>query len=187
MKAEILQKAEELFFSRGYQGVTLQDISTGLGIKPASLYYHFKDGKEEIYLEVIKSRVKTYKIALESIAFKETQLEKILLEFGFWYLKQPAMNMSLIAEFDMPHLTPRGRIIAMKNVGEFVFDPLRLLFSKYSQDLRADLDPQQLVSTFNVLLYSTKTSIKMSGKKPKELIEYCVSVFLNGVKNKENN
>jgi AcrR family transcriptional regulator len=185
VKSDILQKAEELFFTRGYQGVTLQDIATDLGIKPASLYYHFKDGKEEIYLEVVKSRVQTYKAAIESIAFKETSLEKILLEFGFWYIKQPPMNMSLIAEFDMPHLTPRGRIIAMQNVGEFVFDPIRHLFVKYSHELRKDLDPQQLVGTFNVLLYSTKTSAKMSGKKPKDLIEYCVSVFLNGVKNKE--
>ncbi|MBX9768944.1 MAG: TetR/AcrR family transcriptional regulator [Bdellovibrionales bacterium] len=185
MKSDILQKAEQLFFSRGYRGVTLQDIATELGIRPASLYYHFKDGKEEIYLEVIKLRVQTYKAAVESIAFKENKLENILLAFGFWYIKQPSMNMSLIAEFDMPHLTQRGRMIAMKHVGEFVFDPLRHLFLNYSHELRGDLDPQQLVSTFNVLLYSTKTSAKMSGRKPKDLIEYCVSVFLNGVRKRE--
>ena len=184
MKLDIIKKAEELFFSRGYQGVTLQSIASELGIKPASLYYHFKDGKEEIYLEVIKSRVQTYKTAIESIAFKETDLEKILLEFGLWYIKQPSMNMSLIAEFDMPHLTPRSQMIAMKNVGDYLFTPMSQLFSKYSGVLRKDLDPQQLVGTFSLLLYSTKTTAKMSGKKPKEIIEYCVSLFLNGVKEK---
>jgi AcrR family transcriptional regulator len=182
VKSEIIQKAEELFFARGYHAVTLQQIAKELGIKPASLYYHFRDGKEEIYLQVIRSRVQTFKSALEAIAFREDDLEKILLEFGFWYLKQPSMNMSLIAEFDMPHLSARGRMIAMKNVGDFVFEPLKLLFLRNSRVLKRDFDPQQLVSTFNLLLYSTKTSAKMSGKSPHELIRYCVEVFLYGVK-----
>jgi len=182
MKEAIIRKAEEMFFSRGFQSVTMLAIAQQMGVKPASLYYHFTGGKEEIYLEVIKSRVKSFKSAIESIAFRETELETILLEFGYWYVKQPPMNMNLIAEFDMPHLTPRGRAIAMKSVGEFVFEPLRQLFLKYSGSLRNDLDPYQMVGTFNLLLYSTKTSATMSGKKPRELIEYCVSVFLDGVR-----
>ena len=180
MKAEIIQKAEKLFFKNGYRSVALQDLASELGIKPASLYYHFKGGKEEIYLAVIQSRAASFKTSIESIAFRTEGLENVLLEFGYWYLVQPPMNMSLIAEFDMPHLSARGRRIAMEAIGANVFAPLGQLFTRFSPQLRPDFNPMQLVGTFSVLLNSVRTSSKMSGMDSKKSLEYVVRLFLHG-------
>jgi AcrR family transcriptional regulator len=45
----VLDVAEGLFIDRGYHAITLRDIADELGIKQASLYYHFPGGKEELF------------------------------------------------------------------------------------------------------------------------------------------
>ncbi|MBK8799345.1 MAG: helix-turn-helix transcriptional regulator [Anaerolineales bacterium] len=46
----VLDVAETLFMDRGYNAITLRDIADELGIKQASLYYHFPGGKEQLFL-----------------------------------------------------------------------------------------------------------------------------------------
>ena len=41
----VLDVAERLFMDRGYSAITLRDIADELGMKQASLYYHFPGGK----------------------------------------------------------------------------------------------------------------------------------------------
>jgi len=48
----ILDAAEELFAERGYEGTTLRDVATRVGIRNPSLYNHF-DGKESLYAAVL--------------------------------------------------------------------------------------------------------------------------------------
>lgn len=46
--------AARMFFERGYDSTTMRDIAAALGIKAASLYYHFPD-KEQILFDLIES------------------------------------------------------------------------------------------------------------------------------------
>ena len=48
----ILDAAEALFAERGYDGTTLRDVATGVGIRIPSLYNHF-DGKDSLYAAVL--------------------------------------------------------------------------------------------------------------------------------------
>ncbi len=50
-KQEILGRALELFTEKGYEGTGMDDIAKAVGIRKASLYYHF-DGKESIFSAV---------------------------------------------------------------------------------------------------------------------------------------
>ena len=50
-KQEILNKALQLFTEKGYEGTGMDDIAKAVGIRKASLYYHY-DGKESIFLAV---------------------------------------------------------------------------------------------------------------------------------------
>lgn len=40
-RAEILQVATEVFYAKGYEAASLQDIAEAMGVKKASLYYYF--------------------------------------------------------------------------------------------------------------------------------------------------
>ena len=177
----IIRIAERLFFSRGFSSVSLHEICANVKIKSASLYYHFPGGKEDLYLEVVRVRTAEFRKALESIALSNKDLRSILLAFGHWYITQPPMNMILIAEVDMPFLTPRGRELLESYVAEALFEPLGQLFMNCAHEIRVDAKPQLLVSTFNVLLFSINASAKMGGDAPKVLVDFMVTIFMNGV------
>ncbi|WP_420436372.1 TetR/AcrR family transcriptional regulator [Candidatus Poriferisodalis sp.] len=48
----ILQRARYLFARQGYRGTSIRQLTSGLGLTPAALYYHFT-GKEEVLAEVL--------------------------------------------------------------------------------------------------------------------------------------
>ena len=51
-RAEILDTAQRLFITRGYQSTSVEDILTQIGIAKGTLYYHFSS-KEEILRALI--------------------------------------------------------------------------------------------------------------------------------------
>ncbi len=58
-KQEILSRALELFTEKGYEGTGMDDIAKAVGIRKASLYYHF-DGKESIFSAVFNGILAEY-------------------------------------------------------------------------------------------------------------------------------
>jgi AcrR family transcriptional regulator len=55
VRAELIIKLSSLFRARGYEGVSLADISTATGLGKSSLYHHFPGGKEEMAAVVLAS------------------------------------------------------------------------------------------------------------------------------------
>ena len=49
----ILDQAQQLFFTRGYHGVSIRDIVQACGLSNAALYYHF-GSKQNLFVEVIR-------------------------------------------------------------------------------------------------------------------------------------
>ena len=62
----ILDVAEALFMDRGYSAITLRDIADELGIKQASLYYHFPAGKEQIFVAMAERLFERHREGLET-------------------------------------------------------------------------------------------------------------------------
>src|SRR5437763_13209324 len=54
----ILDEAQALFSERGYVGTTVQQVANKLGITKAALYYHFPQGKEEIFVELMRRHLR---------------------------------------------------------------------------------------------------------------------------------
>ncbi|OZF39571.1 TetR/AcrR family transcriptional regulator [Rhodococcus sp. 14-2483-1-2] len=52
--AELLQVATDLFYEKGYDGTSLQDIATRLGMLKGSIYYYI-ESKEDLLFEVVKT------------------------------------------------------------------------------------------------------------------------------------
>lgn len=53
-RQRILEAARELFTTRGFKGVSMRDVAEVVKVTPAALYYYFPQGKEDLFLEVIK-------------------------------------------------------------------------------------------------------------------------------------
>jgi TetR/AcrR family transcriptional regulator, transcriptional repressor for nem operon len=58
-RQQILDLAENLIRSKGYNSFSYQDIATMLGVKSAAIHYHFPT-KEVLGLEVIKENIKRF-------------------------------------------------------------------------------------------------------------------------------
>jgi TetR/AcrR family transcriptional regulator, cholesterol catabolism regulator len=54
----ILDEAQALFSERGYVGTTVQQVADRLGMTKAALYYHFPQGKAEIFVELMRRHLR---------------------------------------------------------------------------------------------------------------------------------
>ena len=65
-KKEILDLAENLLLDRGYNGFSYKDISVALGIKTASIHYHYPR-KTDLGVEIVERAVKRFDKWAQSI------------------------------------------------------------------------------------------------------------------------
>lgn len=99
-RAEILQKAQQLFLSQGYEKTPINDILQALGISKGTFYHYFKS-KEELLDAIIEEMTRGRLVVAEAILNDSslTALEKINRFFAdsraFKY-EHRALMMSLI-------------------------------------------------------------------------------------------
>jgi TetR/AcrR family transcriptional repressor of nem operon len=82
-RKRILDIAEELILTRGYNGFSYQDISKSIGIRKASIHYHYPL-KEDLVERYTRKQVVLFKMWCKTIG-KHTSTEKLYL-FGRMYL-----------------------------------------------------------------------------------------------------
>lgn len=76
----IVEAARDVFFRRGYKGVTMKDIVEACGISRGGLYLYFSNTKE-LFEAVLERENKTLTSVLESPAVKEASPGEILLMY----------------------------------------------------------------------------------------------------------
>ena len=65
-KEEILDVATRLFAERGYEGTSMNDVAERVGMRKASLFYHFAT-KDALYEAVLDRLVASLQAALEAV------------------------------------------------------------------------------------------------------------------------
>lgn len=65
-KERIVLESLRLFSQKGYDGVSMREIASKVGIKGASIYNHFK-GKQDIFNEIFSEMTKRYDKMAQSI------------------------------------------------------------------------------------------------------------------------
>ncbi len=77
---QILDLAEALIQTRGYSAFSYQDIADQLGIRKASIHYHFPS-KTDLGIAVIDRYVARFDAALSAIAADRSQASMAMLDF----------------------------------------------------------------------------------------------------------
>jgi TetR/AcrR family transcriptional repressor of nem operon len=77
---QILDLAETLIQTRGYSAFSYQDIADGLGIRKASIHYHFPS-KTDLGIAVVDRYVARFGAALAAIAEDQSQSSMAMLDF----------------------------------------------------------------------------------------------------------
>jgi len=53
-RQQILEAARQLFLAKGYKGVSMKDVAEEVQVTSAALYYHFPEGKQDLFFRVIQ-------------------------------------------------------------------------------------------------------------------------------------
>lgn len=186
-KQRVMETAETLFMKRGYNAVTLRDIADALGIRQASLYYHFPDGKEQLYVEIAEQAFNRHRTGItEAIRQAGPDLTRQLRAVGTWFSSQSQMNLSSIMHTDMPSLSEKSGRYLSTVAYNCLFEPLSQAFAESSQ--RGDtryVNPNVLTGAFLAIM----DGMAFTGDGPsvptrESMIDDVVSVLIDGLNNR---
>lgn len=125
-RTRLLDVAERLFMARGFPAVTLRDICAEMGLTHASLYYHFPEGKQSIFMAVLERNVRRHGDGLHAAIVNGAQdLRSILGAASAWLLSQSPMDLLKLTESDMTYLKGDDAALITSLVHELILMPLR--------------------------------------------------------------
>ena len=178
-----LDAAEQLFAARGYTAVTLKHLADKLGIKQASLYYHFPLGKEDLYVEVMIRHLERRRVSLKRlISGAKPTLEDCLFQVGVWLIQQPPLNIGRMILSDLPELSPDKAAQLEEATYRCAFAPIESLFIQYRHQLKKPFqgNPGFVGGTFLSSLESLYTVKQYGAKTDEELVSELIELILGG-------
>ena len=98
-REKIIDSSLKNFLIFGYESTSLSKIADEVGIKKASLYYHFRN-KEEIFNEAIRYLISTIKNKIESSVDGKSNANTII---------QALMNSIIEFDFELSHMVDAGK------------------------------------------------------------------------------
>jgi TetR/AcrR family transcriptional regulator, cholesterol catabolism regulator len=180
----ILDEAERLFRTRGYHTVTMRDIAGEVGIRQASLYYHFPS-KEQLFVAVTERMLERHRRGLQqAIHNAGGNLRSQLQAASDWFLSQPPIHFLSMVHTDMPCLGEENIKKLSQVSHQCIFEPLceTFAFAKQRGEIR-DTRPEMLAGFFLSVMESIPYAITCKGAAPKEVIaSEMITVLLDGLK-----
>lgn len=170
---QILTAAKDLFFAKGYKGVSMKEIADAVQVTPAALYYHFPKGKEDLFTKMIQTFfVEEGMTGIDQILGNTQNLRErltlltsslltlpideqftMLLRDAREYIKDPENQRIILSLRDRLKQQAMGLFQAAQDAGEIRTDiPVTLLVSLYmgmlreSKNIQGSRQVSQLVS-----------------------------------------
>jgi AcrR family transcriptional regulator len=165
-RPDILDRVTPLFARLGYNGVSMRDLASAVGVTPAALYYHFKN-KDELYTQAI-SRVFEQKTSAAKAVMRDEQEPSEKLEtFIAWFVRtlNKDKDFRKLLQWAMLDTDPKRLKKLTKNTFQDLFGTIR----NVGESFRQQYDPHLLaVSIIGLVLYHSESSVtqqKLSSDK----------------------
>ncbi len=194
-RSRVIEAADRLFAEYGYSAVALRDIAQEVGIRHASLYYHFPQGKEELFVEVTAQRMRHYAEGLRQAirasneASKESEKSSLwqtqLRAAANWMLEQPSMHFGRMMQSDMPAISKDAAEQLRIIIYSSLMQPLEAIFR---EALENDAVRRERSATYAGMFLSLIEGIDnlpahyVQGSKH-ELVDVMLDVFVHGLTN----
>ncbi len=111
-KNRVLDKAETLFWQKGYQSTTIADIADACGCRPGNIYNYFKS-KEDILYGVIRDITEQAVALVKPLGEDETtspvELLRSLIRTHFTFLAGMKQSIVFITDTGLKDLSPEHR------------------------------------------------------------------------------
>lgn len=182
-RERVLSMAEMLFRQRGYNVVTMRDIAEEVGIRQASLYYHFPS-KEQLFITVIEQVFERHRQGLhQALDTAGTDLRIQLHAASGWFMSQPPIHFLSLMHTDMPTLS-EAEIQRLSLIAEHsIFEPIRQVFIvAQSQGQIRYVKPNLLAGFFLSIIDGINYASALPEASSKDVMaSEMVSVLLDGL------
>jgi AcrR family transcriptional regulator len=181
----ILDVAEALFMDRGYSAITLRDIADELGMKQASLYYHFPAGKEQIFVAMAERLFERHRAGLEgALAAARLDLSAQLRAVADWFDSQPPVKILGMFHADIPALS-HDHVRRLETMArDAMYLPLRRAFVAAQErgEIRS-AHPDLLAGSFLWLMDGLNYGQARLGAPPRaRMADDLISILLDGLR-----
>ncbi len=184
-RSRILDEAERLFRTRGYNAVTMRDIAREVGIRQASLYYHFPS-KEQLFVAVTERMFERHRTGLQqAIHDAGGDLRSQLHASARWFLSQPPVHFLSMFHTDMPSLGEDNLKKLSACAQQCIFEPIRQIFAEAQErgEIRDNARPKMLAGFFLSCIESVPyVSNFPDTAKSEVIVNEIISVLLDGIK-----
>ena len=117
---QIRRAAAELFFNHGFEATTTRGIAEVLGIKSASIYYHYED-KQEILFEIIYSTMRELidrvRVGAEQQALPDRKLATLIIHHVLMHAHRP--KEAILGDTELRSLTGERRKVVQRLRDEY--------------------------------------------------------------------
>ena len=180
----VLDVAETLFMDRGYNAITLRDIADELGIKQASLYYHFPGGKEQLFLAMAERMFERHRQGImAALAAGKGDLRAQLREVAEWFGSQRPVKFMGMMHADLAALNPEHKEQLAQRAHAAMFRPLRETFvaAQARGEIRP-MHPDLLAGSFLWLMDGLNYGETRTGAPPRQVMANdLISLLLDGL------
>lgn len=176
--------AERLFAERGYKAVTLRDIAQELGIRQASLYYHFPGGKEELYVTVTERGLRAHAEGLtQAIRDAGPHLEAQLRAVLHWLVTHPPVDLARMLLADFPAVSEEHARRLTQLAVDSLVQPIESMIAAARERSEARVGNERLAAA---LVLSTAEGIiatsRLTSRQPDELVSEALEILFSGLR-----
>ncbi|TVR61655.1 MAG: TetR/AcrR family transcriptional regulator [Spirochaetaceae bacterium] len=179
----LLEVAERLFMERGYSVIKLRDVADELGVRVASLYYHFPGGKQELFTEVLEQAMERMRRDLEeAIAHADASTLGRLTAAGRYFLTQHKIDVYRMLESDLDEIGAEDRAAIESTVYQSLMMPLVRVFA--SETVGADPAHAPLLagSFLSIVQAIHHLPDEFGSPIPKDhMVEYMATLLVRGL------
>lgn len=181
-RSRVIDAAERLFRARGYSNVTMRDIAKEVGIRQASLYYHF-ESKEQLFVAVTELEFEHHYQGLQLVIEQQDTLRTQLACAANWFLSQPPVHLLSMLHTDMPCLSEENLKKLSASCRRCIFIPVQQMFELAQQKGEIRSCRTEVLSGFFLsVMESVPMVISGSGVGAKQVIvDEMISVLLDGL------
>lgn len=164
---EILDTAADIFYEKGYDATSIQDVADDLGMLKGSLY-HYISSKEDLLFGIVKRFHDRGHAHLQPVLTADGSVLELLNEFVVRHVEHNTQNFkeSAVLNHDLRSLTGERRSEIMETRAEYdVF--LRSLLERGQEEgtVRPGLDPKLAAIGVLSMLNSVYVWYKPSGER----------------------
>jgi TetR/AcrR family transcriptional regulator, cholesterol catabolism regulator len=182
-KAEIIQKATDLFYKHGFVKASIRDIVKAVGITNSTVYIHFKNKDEILYCiieDIGSALLKEIRPAIEAHDDPvECLKEMIFKQVCLMKEKKKEIKIYMEEQYQLPPALRKKALRQHRQIYDLYYN---MLFKMKKKDLIRDIDKTVMTfAIFAMMNWSYRWFRDKGRLSIEEVAEYIIRIFFGGI------